>query len=287
MNIIEIIVCIVFFGSLSQSIEGWKGIVPLRSTRVDVERLLGAPSSRCKGLCRYESKDEVVFVRYSGEPCNNEEQNRWRVPPDTVIDLTVNLGETPKLSDLKLNLKKFKRTQDPELHGYSTYKNEDRGVSYAVSSDGRIYSIDWFATTKDNEALRCPSIRSSISTENVEPVFDTRNSIGLTFGEDKPRIDQFARNLKKMPHARAYIIAYGVDLGFAGEASMRLMCIRDYLINIHHIRPSRLVTIDGGYANKVNVELFLVRPGDPKPKPAPTRNLTAVRNIKPRADPCM
>ena len=138
MNLIQIILAVALFGTTSQQLEGWKGIVPLHATRLDVERVLGPPAGSCKSLCNYEGQKEVVFVRYSAEPCGHGEESRWRVPPDTVIDLTVNLEETPRLSDLKLDLRKFKKTQDPELHGYSTYKNEDKGVAYAVSAEGRV-----------------------------------------------------------------------------------------------------------------------------------------------------
>ena len=43
--------------------KGWKGIVPLHSDRVDVERLLGAPTGECK--CIYNTGSETVRVEYS------------------------------------------------------------------------------------------------------------------------------------------------------------------------------------------------------------------------------
>ncbi len=150
------IILIVPLLSLPASVnEGWMSLVPLRSTRGDVERLLGPPSGPCKGLCRYETKSEVIFVRYSQEPCSNKDDNRWLVPPDTVTELHVNLEKRPKLSSLKLNLKNFKRTDDPELHGYTSYTSEELGVSYSVSVDSRVYSINKFPSRKDDEALIC------------------------------------------------------------------------------------------------------------------------------------
>jgi hypothetical protein len=141
------------------SMQGWKGIAPLHSSRADVERALGAPSDSCKDLCRYETKSEVVFVRYSGEPCTNNDDNRWRVPANTVISVTVNLENRLKFSSLKLNRKKFSKTNDPELHRYSSYTSADLGVEYSVDSNGRVYSIDWFPTAKDEKALLCSPSR--------------------------------------------------------------------------------------------------------------------------------
>jgi hypothetical protein len=139
--------------------QGWKGIVPLHSSRTEVERTLGPPSDSCKHLCRYETKSEVVFVRYSGEPCTNNDDNRWRVPANTAISVSVNLENRLKLSTLKLNRKKFTKTNDPELHGYTSYSRAELGVSYAVDSKGLVYSINWFPTLKDENALQCASLR--------------------------------------------------------------------------------------------------------------------------------
>lgn len=287
MRIIGAILCLAIVSFSSQDNRGLKGILPLHSTRADVERVLGPPTEPCSDGCMYDTKNEGVFVRYSVARCPEGDATGWNVPPNTVTSLSVNLAERPKLTALGLNLKRFKKTRDPELNGYSTYENEDKGVSYAVSADGRVYRIHWYANAKDDKVLRCRSVASAPLVGNVpEPIFDPHTSVGLTFNEDKPRLDQFAANLKKVPEAKGYIIAYGGDLGVVGEARTRLNCVRNYLQARHHIKPSRLVMMDGGYASRMNVELLLIRPSDPKPKPAPTRNLTAVLNIKPRADPC-
>jgi len=141
------------------SMQGWKGIMPLHSSRADVERALGAPSDSCKALCRYETKTEVVFVKYSGDPCTNNDDNRWRVPANTVISVTVNLENRLKFSSLKLNRKKFSKTNDPELDRYSSYTSVELGVDYSVDSNGRVYSIEWFPTVNDERTLLCSPSR--------------------------------------------------------------------------------------------------------------------------------
>jgi hypothetical protein len=156
MGMIEAILFSAFVTFAFQDHRGWKGILPLHSTRADVERVLGPPTEPCKEGCHYDTRSEGVFVRYSTERCVGHGA-AWNVPPNTVISLSINLAERPSLKDLKLNLKKFKKTEDPELHGYTTYENEAKGVSYAVSADGRVYRTHWFATTKDDKALRCQS----------------------------------------------------------------------------------------------------------------------------------
>jgi hypothetical protein len=110
-------------------------------------------------LCSYETKSEVVLVRYSGDPCTNNDDNRWRVPANTVISVSVNLEKRPRFSSLKLKRKKFTKPIDPELHGYTSYTSAELGVDYSVNAEGRVYTIDWFPTLKDENALQCTSQR--------------------------------------------------------------------------------------------------------------------------------
>lgn len=153
MNIIEIILCVSLLGFGSSQNNGWKGIVPLHSTRVDVERLLGPALSQCR--CDYKTETENLFVLYSAERCAKGVPKVWNVPRDTVISIIVTPKEEPKLSDLGIDLKKFTKVEDPELRGHFTYTNLEEGVTYSISDDGVVTGIEWFPARKDN-CLRCP-----------------------------------------------------------------------------------------------------------------------------------
>ena len=58
-----------------------------------------------------------------------------------------------------------------------------------------------------------------------EPIFDKDDGGGLSFEEDKPRIDRFAEDIKRNHSAEAYIIAYGGLVSYKNEARIRLSCI--------------------------------------------------------------
>jgi hypothetical protein len=90
---IEFIFSLLLLNSQCRVDEPWKQIVPLKSTRADVERLLGPPSDTCESMCRYKTTNDVLFVRYTGEPCSKDEGSAWRVPLNTVFEVSVNLGE--------------------------------------------------------------------------------------------------------------------------------------------------------------------------------------------------
>jgi len=49
--------------------QGWRGIVPLHSTRKDVERLIGGPMQ--PGGMTYDLEEGRVNVTYSGRPRQN------------------------------------------------------------------------------------------------------------------------------------------------------------------------------------------------------------------------
>lgn len=68
--------------------KGWRGIVPLKSTRADVERLLGVPGKHG----RYQFDEERAYVNYAGPgPCCPVNGCLCFVPDDIVISINVEL----------------------------------------------------------------------------------------------------------------------------------------------------------------------------------------------------
>lgn len=129
--------------------EGWRGITPLRSTRADVERLLGPPESESGGV--YATEGERITVTYSRRPCDHG----WRVPPDTVISFFVHPKKPPKLSDLKLDLKRYERRRDSHVETIHYYIDPAAGINYTVESPGELVTgVEYYAPLRD-EALRC------------------------------------------------------------------------------------------------------------------------------------
>jgi hypothetical protein len=94
-------------------------------------------------------------VQYSDEACKKGDANPMNIPPDTVVSVTVYPHAETRLRELKLDRKKFKKINDPELHGYSTYTSRELGVAYEVSDKNMILSIEWFGSAKEIDALRC------------------------------------------------------------------------------------------------------------------------------------
>ena len=135
----------------------WCGIVPLQSTRADVERLLKVKPERCGGsACIYDLPDKTVLALYAAEPtCRNDDATTsWKVPRDTVIQLIVHF-KTPQLfSALGIDMTKYDRVPDKELPGLVYLSDYAQGIRMETSGN-TVRAITYYpAATQDD--LRCP-----------------------------------------------------------------------------------------------------------------------------------
>jgi hypothetical protein len=85
MTSIKIVFCCSLISGLAAvcSAKEWRGIVPLKSDRADVERLLGVPNQRSAFGYYYRFHDVLAVVWFQSEPCDQCGWG-WRVSPDTV-----------------------------------------------------------------------------------------------------------------------------------------------------------------------------------------------------------
>lgn len=134
--------------------KGWRGIVPLRSTREDVERLLGPSSDRGYGVT-YILKDQSVFFEYSSCHRCDDKENCFNVPEYTVIRIAVSLVVKPRISNLGVDKKKFKKERNPNLPDYWYYTNAEEGIVYEVLNDDLVMSTTFQAALEDYKSLKC------------------------------------------------------------------------------------------------------------------------------------
>jgi hypothetical protein len=255
--------------------KGWRGIVPLRSTRADVERLVGPPD---KSSNSYDLGDKKVFIQYSPGPCESAPSG-WNVPRDTVINIEISPKEKPKLADLKLDESKYKKKRDPHYLSLVYYNDEEEGVSFEVNIDtGLVNGITYSPAAKDNY-LRCPAPAEN-PNEGIEDSRKFDEYSKLSFDAEKKRLSDFATQLQTDPNAKGYIIAYAGRVAHAGEAQARADRAKNYLVNECGIEVSRIVTIDGGYRKELAVELWIRPNGWGAPKASPTVDPSKVQIIK-------
>ncbi|MDQ3804375.1 MAG: hypothetical protein M3416_11155 [Acidobacteriota bacterium] len=129
----------------------WRGVTPLRSTREDVERLLGRPLK--PGSPLYETEKESVYIIYSIVPCEEGVEGAWNVPPDTVIRIEVTPKKALHVRDLDLEESKYVKVEQPHVGGAITYVDEEQGVVIKTRYE-EVLAVHYGPTAKDKH-LAC------------------------------------------------------------------------------------------------------------------------------------
>lgn len=84
-------------------------------------------------------------------------------------------------------------------------------------------------------------------------------------------LDNYAIEIQSESNLKAYVIAYGGRRGTARlEMRARRARIGRYLVGNRGIDPKRVLVVDGGFREKLTVELWLVPEGEQMPKATPT-----------------
>jgi hypothetical protein len=262
--------------------KGWRGIVPLHSTRADVEKLLGPPTERLAGNSDfYRTENETLIITYAGGlPCGiGEKYSQWRVPRDTVESIYITPGRVLPLSQLSINESKYKKRSGGHRPEDIYYINEQDGESLRVFMN-EVMDITYSPAASD-EHLRCAGMTDS-SHNNCEGLaaaaFDSFGE--LSQAQEKQRLDNFVIALMGQEGSAGYIIAYGGKRSRAREAIERAQGARNYLIKARKFTPSRLKAINGGHREQSAVELFVVTPGGCPPTITPTIDPRDVQIVK-------
>ena len=135
------------------SVEGWRGIVPLHSTRADVERLLGPGTNECK--CGYYFDDVNVSFVYSSYNCETGGSGAWDVPHDTVLRIIVYPKPSPKFSDLSIDKTKFTERHGGHIEDIVSYVNDDEGLIIEVNKESDTVLGFYYVPAAKDQHLRC------------------------------------------------------------------------------------------------------------------------------------
>lgn len=139
--------------SSAQAAKGWRGIIPLHSSRADVERLLGPSHDQCN--CFYETEHEKIIIEYARQsPCKDGAEG-LNVPPNTVLLISISPKEKVKLADLHVDLKKFQISESEHEEGRYFYVNNEDGLTLIVFGDERVGMMIYEPTKNDINTFRC------------------------------------------------------------------------------------------------------------------------------------
>jgi hypothetical protein len=258
----------------AMSQQGWRGVVPLHSTRTDVERLFG-PGSNSGSISVYKTANESIYVEYATDRCKGHIPG-WNVTVGTVLQLTVRSKNEQYFSELGLDVAQYAKSYDDAMGVYYTSVRE--GIKYAVSSNGTVESVSYIPSARDNN-LRCRGFPpyNGGATEH-QSIFDSYGA--LSWEAEKARLDNFAATLQHNPESIGYIVVYAGRRACVGEAKDRALRANKYVVETRGIQASRIKWIDGGYREELTVILQPVPSGAPEPTASPTLKPNEVRIIK-------
>ena len=236
---------------------GWRGIVPLHSTQRDVERLLG-PSLNGSNI--YKLKDMVVAIQYSDGPCEKCWPFGWNVPVGTVVTITIRPTGKLDLADSGLNLDTFERMKDPEVEGIEYYTNEKEGITVTYRAlDHFIDKIAYGPSAQDSD-LACTTSGSNSHLRTDAAFYPQKfDHYGdMAFSKEVKLLDYFASRLREPEtDSIGYIVVYAGQRARFCEADLRATQAKRYLLNQRGVKPKNIVVINGGYREKLTVELYV------------------------------
>lgn len=246
--------------TFTQDAPGWRGIVPLHSTRAQVEQLVGALDSRCQ--C-YSAETETIRVEYASGPCTGALAG-WNVPADTVLSVQIYPKKALLFSELKLQKENFITTVDDTVTTY--YGNGEKGLRYSVTSSGTVDSI-WYGPSIKQNKLRCPGFPPTDGGITAYRPYDEFPF--ETVDDMKGRLGKFGVRLLKEPQLKGYIIVYGKH-NQSDALDQFVKMAKDYLIGELNINPNAVEATNGGYRECRSIELFLIPRQWPPPIATPT-----------------
>jgi hypothetical protein len=136
---------------------GWRGIVPLHSTRNEVDKLLGPPSEIRSSSAVYHTNNETVTMFYSnGAPCGTKSSS-WRVQRDTVIAIDVTPRRSLPLTQFHLDEAKYRKKSGGDRPEDIYYVNEEKGEVLRVFK-GEVLDLHYGPTSRDTH-LQCVPIK--------------------------------------------------------------------------------------------------------------------------------
>src|SRR5437773_2373009 len=121
--VLSVVLVCALHGTISA--KGWRGLLPLHSTKKDVVRLF-RQCSDSEQFCNLKLKKESVFIVFSGNLSNSPEKCVNHLPADTILSITINPTKNLRVKDLHLNRRIYK-TLGPSPWGYM-FLNESEGV---------------------------------------------------------------------------------------------------------------------------------------------------------------
>jgi len=231
-------VCLIAAANVAAGKE-WRGIVPLKSTRTDVERVFGAPKYTSYSGAYYSLPNEIVVFDYQPRPCHEDRLGiEWNVPIATVVGI----GVVPKGNHRR---QEYPLPADSRMvddgGGFFYYFDNAAGFALETYKD-RVTLVEYYPEAAQN-TLKCP--QKDTCCTDLFTRFD--EYARLPFADEKARLDNYMIQLNSLV-ARGTIEVAGPSKSARQQQVKRAARARNYLIKQHGVEAERLLIVDIGYS---------------------------------------
>lgn len=155
------------FACSAQTIEdGVKGILPLVSTKGDVERVFGKGRPDSDGFYFFHTAEGFLRFNFSTHRCEDVPFGRggYDVPPGTVLFYTYNPNEAKPLSSIRYNKEQYYEDRSGSAKGGFTLISKDNSIRIEVQEQITPDKVERFylgvlyrLSTERRKSLKCKS----------------------------------------------------------------------------------------------------------------------------------
>ena len=267
--------------------QGWRGLAPMRSTCQDVEKVLGGTACG-KEQAIYDLPGESVWFNFSVDGCKGGHlQEEYDVPTGTIIGISISMrgDKLVTLSDLKVDLTKFEKTDISDMIGVYKYISREVGM-YITANEGGMVGDYAYVPPSSYDNLRCPPPPQPTSSEERKmldaPVlvgsFDpaSQEQESQILGQAIQKLKEYSgqKDQSKEPDGLVWVIAHAREGTPAEESKLIAERVRDRLVAHYKIDRSKVIAIGGGHRRNAEVVISIQPLVTPTPKsPHPSDQL--------------
>jgi hypothetical protein len=249
----------------------WRGLIPLKSTRADVERLLGKQvDTRFQIEYKDPISDDIVKASFAKTRCDHG----WDVPSGTLLELSVSskADSGRRIDGIGIDKDKLYVTTDDAF--FSTWTDPTNGLAYYTSPDIGLLERRFIPKRTDNN-LRCDGF-PPFAPEGVHFLFDN-----IRFYDSKAPRDSFNMVLAAIQALEFQITSSrGQYQGYAlvyfdkrlsfSKYENRLRSLKKWTYRFLKVPKNDILFIEGGIRDRSVIEFYMLPKSYAPPAPEPT-----------------
>lgn len=259
--LIILLICFFCSGIFAQNKITLENIIPLVSTREDIEAIFGKSQAKCN--CIYETSNETINVNYLKKPCDDG----WNAPIETVLSFSVEPKSKTSIDKLDINLSNFIKIADDAF--FFTYINLQKGIKIFTSPYDEVEKYEYIPTSVNSldNKLRCRNY----------PKFNPMNDVYIpalnytikTWNNDVSEIDNLITMFSETKDTNLYVFVYFSKDTNKENKSAYLQKLRNHFRKRLENSNNNIKITYGGVRKSSEIVAFILQKTLPEPTAMP------------------